>query len=244
MSGKSKILIVEDEAPIARLLAYNLENSDFIAHIAADGEEAVKMLNVHYGDTCPYDLVIIDLMLPKMNGKALCMLLRSKPITSHLPIIILSARANHDDKLAGFDCGADDYITKPFVPGELLARIKAVLRRCETRSSTPDVIKISGLVLDADRMRVSVAGKYAQVSVKEFKLLKLFMSNPGVVFRRERLLQIIWGDGKGVDIRTVDVHINRLRNALEVGGNSHSYIRTIRGSGYSLNVDPEEEAVA
>ena len=221
----ARILIVEDEPAIRELLSINLRHSGYEVMQAGDSQSAQKTI----ASQLP-DLMVLDWMLPDVPGIDLAKKLRQDPRTREMPILLLTARAQESDKLSGFDAGADDYLTKPFSTRELLARVKALLRR--SGSDQPaDPIEIAGLKLEPDAFRVSTHGKSLLLSPTEFKLLNFFMKNPDRVLSRSRLLDKVWGDEVYVEERTVDVHIRRLRLALQPSGHD-KLIETVRGGGY------------
>ncbi|MBU3725647.1 MAG: phosphate regulon transcriptional regulatory protein PhoB [Burkholderiaceae bacterium] len=226
---QSTILIVEDEPAIAELLAINLGFAGYRIIQALDAEEAMGLI----GGELP-DLILLDWMLPGMSGARLAERLRAENRTREIPIIMLTARADESDKVQGLESGADDYITKPFSPKELMARIKAVLRR-RAPQLTDDVIALSGLRLDPATHRLWGSTADGEVPLDlgptEFRLLHFFMTHPERVYSRSQLLNQVWGDHVYVEERTVDVHIRRLRKALESTGQDQ-LIETVRGSGY------------
>jgi phosphate regulon transcriptional regulator PhoB len=223
------ILIVDDEKDIVELLAYNLDREGYQIAKAYDGNQALK-----YIKATPPDLVILDLMLPEINGFEICREIRKKPDTERLPIIMLTAKTDVVDKIMGLEIGADDYITKPFNVRELLARARAVLRRFEAHANPENVDKISlpGLEVNFRTYEVTVEGKKIDLGPTELKLLKFFVMNPGRVYTREQLLEHIWGSESFVEPRTVDVHISRLRAGIEKDKDKPRYILTVRGIGY------------
>ncbi|HEY8538967.1 MAG TPA: phosphate regulon transcriptional regulator PhoB [Steroidobacteraceae bacterium] len=231
MSGK-QILIVEDERPIRDMIAFALRRGGFEVREAGD----VSSARASIADRRP-DLVLIDWMLPDMSGLELTRALKRDRETRDLPIIMLTARADEQDKVTGLEGGADDYVTKPFSPRELLARIRAVLRRASA-SEGADVIEIEGLVLDAASHRVSVGEKTIQLGPTEYKLLSFFMTHAERVYSRAQLLDRVWGGNVYVEERTVDVHIRRLRKALEAFKYDR-FIQTVRGSGYRFSTRTE-----
>jgi two-component system phosphate regulon response regulator PhoB len=224
----SDILVVEDEPAIQELIAVNLEHAGHRVQRACNAAEADAMIR----DVLP-DLIVLDWMLPDLAGTALARRLRADARSKDIPIIMLTARAQERDKVEGLDSGADDYITKPFSPKELLARIKAVLRR-RAPQRTDDMIEIDGLQLDPAAHRVSSYGNELRLGPTEFTLLHFFMTHPERVYSRVQLLDHVWGDHVFVEERTVDVHIRRLRQALEPTGHDR-LIETVRGSGYRLH---------
>jgi two-component system phosphate regulon response regulator PhoB len=219
------ILIVEDEAAIQELIAVNLEGAGHHALRAADSEQALAIIR----QTLP-DLVLLDWMLPGQSGPAVARHLRRDPRTRAIPIIMLTAKSAEQDKILGLEAGADDYITKPFSPRELLARIKAVMRR-RAPQMTDDVVEVKGLRLDPAAHRVSGNGLTLDLGPTEFRLLHFFITHAERVHTRTQLLDQVWGDHVFVEERTVDVHIRRLRQALEASGHD-TLIETVRGTGY------------
>ena len=222
------VLVVEDEDALATLLDYNLGKEGFRVERAADGEEALLKIE----EESP-DLIILDWMLPKVSGVEVCRQIRARPETRRAPVIMLTARGEEADKVRGLDTGADDYVVKPFAMGELTARIRALLRR-----SRPELVEekleYADLVLDRAEHRVTRAGKDIHLGPTEYRLLDFFMQRPGRVFSRERLLDAVWGPNTYVEVRTVDVHVGRLRKALKRPG-SKDLIRTVRSAGYALD---------
>jgi two-component system phosphate regulon response regulator PhoB len=223
----ANILVVEDEPAIQELLALNLEHAGHHVLRARDAEEAGELVR----HALP-DLILLDWMLPGQSGASFARKLRQDERTKQVPIIMLTARGQEQDKVAGLDAGADDYVTKPFSPRELLARIKAVLRR-RAPELTDEPIEISGLRLDPATHRVSAGGIQLELGPTEFRLLHFLMAHPERVHSRTHLLDQVWGDHVFVEERTVDVHIRRLRKALEPTGHDR-LIETVRGSGYRL----------
>ena len=224
----SNILVVEDEPAIQELIAVNLEHAGHRVQRACSAAEADVLMR----EALP-DLVVLDWMLPDVTGTAWARRLRSDARSKDIPIIMLTARAQEHDKVEGLESGADDYITKPFSPKELLARIKAVLRR-RAPQLTDDTIEVAGLKLDPAVHRVTSNGDDLHLGPTEFKLLHFLMTHPERVYSRVQLLDHVWGDLVFVEERTVDVHIRRLRQALEPTGH-HRLIETVRGSGYRLH---------
>jgi two-component system, OmpR family, response regulator RegX3 len=222
--SKTRILIIEDEAAIAEGIAYNLRREGYEVVRAADGEtglaEARRMRP---------DLVLLDLMLPGLSGLEVCQALRRE---SSMPVIMLTARDTETDKVVGLTVGADDYVTKPFSMAELLARVKAVLRRATSSPEAEDRVEAGDVVLDVARHEVLVRGTSVELSPKEFDLLRVLMTNRGRVLTRERLLSRIWGEERYVDERTVDVHIRWLRRKIEQDASEPRLIQTVRGTGY------------
>lgn len=222
------ILVVEDEPAIQELVAVNLKHAGFLVVRAASAEEASTLIRAALPD-----LVILDWMLPGESGIALAKKLRADERTKELPIILLTARVHEEDKVQGLETGADDYVTKPFSPKELIARVRAVLRRRAPHLSG-EAVEISGLQLNPATHRVSAAGKEIELGPTEFRLLYFFMTHAERVYTRAQLLDEIWGDHVFIEERTVDVHIRRLRAALEPTGH-HVRIETVRGTGYRFN---------
>lgn len=225
------ILVVEDEAALVELLRYNLEEEGFRVSDAADGEAALAAV----AEDKP-DLIVLDLMLPLVSGLEICRQLRRRPETRGLPIIMLTARGEESDRIRGLDSGADDYVTKPFSPSELVARVRAVLRRARP-ALAQDSLGYGELVMDLATRRVTREGRAIHLSPTEFRLLQHFMEHPGRVFSREQLLDAVWGLDAEVEPRTVDAHIRRLRKALNDGGKA-DLIRTERAAGYALDSKP------
>ena len=226
---KHKILLVDDEKDIIDLLKYNLEKEkEFTIEVAYDGKEALKKV-----ETFNPDIVLLDIMMPEMNGLEVCKLLKSDAETSHIPIIFLTAKENEIDEILGLELGADDYIQKPISPRKVLARIKTVLRRKhikEEESKKTDVyIKFKNIEIDTEAYVVKIDGEEVFFPRKEFKLLHFLLSNRGKVFSREILLDEIWGNDVYVVDRTIDVHVAKLREKL---GRYANYIETIKGLGY------------
>lgn len=224
------ILVVEDEDALATLLHYNLEKEGYEVGVASDGEEAL----VQVDERLP-DLVILDWMLPKVSGIEVCRRLRSRAETRNLPIIILTARGEESDRVRGLDTGADDYLSKPFSMSELSARIRAVLRRIRP-GLAEDRVRRGDITIDRVAHRVKRGGRDVHLGPTEFRLLDYLMQHPGRVFSREQLLDAVWGSDVYVEARTVDVHIGRLRKALNRDIDDDP-IRTVRSAGYSLDME-------
>lgn len=224
------ILVMEDEDALATLLQYNLEKEGYDVAVASDGEEG--MLQVE--ERTP-DLILLDWMLPKLSGIEVCRRVRGRAETRNLPIIMLTARGEETDRVRGLDTGADDYMTKPFSMAELTARIRAVLRRIRP-GLADDRVNHADIIMDRVAHRVSRAGKEVHLGPTEFRLLDHFLKHPGRVFSREQLLDAVWGSDVYVEARTVDVHVGRLRKALNVEGTVNP-IRTVRSAGYSLDLN-------
>ena len=225
-----KILIADDEPNQLELLSYNLTQAGFEVAQAHDGQQAMTMIE----DWQP-DLVVLDWMMPYLSGIELCRKLRSRADTKLLPVIILSARGEDGDRTLGLDTGADDYVSKPFSPRELVSRVKALLRRSRPALMS-DVLEFGDLQLFPSRVEVFRGGVPVALGPKEFHLLMILIERPGQVFSRAQLLDLVWGHGVYVEERTVDVHLSRLRKALDQAGEGAlpNLIRTVRGSGYAL----------
>jgi two-component system phosphate regulon response regulator PhoB len=223
-----RILIVEDEEALALLLRYNLEAAGYHVETVGRGDEA----EVRLRESNP-DLLILDWMLPGISGIELCRQLRARPQTRALPIIILTARGEESERVRGLATGADDYVVKPFSVPELLARVSALLRRASPER-VADVLSFGDLEMDREKKRVSRAGRAVDLGPTEYRLLEYLMERPGRVFTREQLLDGVWGSDIYIDERTVDVHVGRLRKALNLGHASDP-IRTVRGAGYALD---------
>lgn len=230
-SMKPSVLIVEDETALVELLRYNLEQSGFKVVVAGDGEEALAAAQ----EDVP-DIILLDWMLPLMSGIEVCRQLRRQTSTANVPIIMLTARGEEGDRIRGLDAGADDYVSKPFSPTELVARIRAVLRRIRP-ALADEALSYADIVMDLVAHRVIRAGKPVHLGPTEFRLLRHFMEHPGRVFSREQLLDSVWGKDVYVEARTVDVHIRRLRMALN-GESQADLIRTVRAAGYALDSAP------
>jgi len=227
MTGK-KILLIEDEAAIREMTAMALERAGYQVSEAADAYQAEQVLS----DGVP-DLILLDWMLPGSSGIELARRFRRDEYTREVPIIMLTARSEEDDRIRGLESGADDYVTKPFSPRELIARIKAVMRRSSPEQDE-GMLDAKGLVLDTKSHRVSANGKALDMGPTEFRLLQFFMAHPERVYSRAQLLDMVWSRGSFVEERTVDVHIRRLRKALAVE-NFDNFIQTVRGAGYRFS---------
>ena len=222
-----KILVVEDEEPLCVLLQYNLEAEGYQVEIVMRGDEAELRLQ----ENVP-DLLVLDWMVPGVSGIELCRRLRMRPETERLPIIMLTARGEESDRVRGLSTGADDYLVKPFSTPELLARVRALLRRAKPEVLS-SVLKVGDLVLDREAHRVYRRKSEIRLGPTEFRLLEFMMQHPGRVFSRSQLLDNVWGETIYIDERTVDVHVGRLRKAVN-GGRMPDVIRTIRGAGYAI----------
>ena len=222
------VLIVEDEPGIVEMLRYNLEAAGLEAGVAMDGDEAL----VSIAERTP-DLVLLDWMLPGTSGIEVCRQIRRKPDTRTLPVIMLTARGEEADRVRGLESGADDYVTKPFSPSELVARVRAVLRRSRPATDA-EQLTFADLTMDLISHRVQRANRNLHLGPTEFRLLRHLMEHPGRVYSREQLLDAVWGHNVYVESRTVDVHIRRLRKALN-DGDRPDLIRTVRSAGYALD---------
>ena len=225
------ILVVDDERNIVQLARLYLNKEGFQVEAAYDGAQALEKAK-----SLQPDLIILDIMMPELDGFSVCKELRK---TSNVPIIILTARSDDVDRIVGLELGADDYVSKPFNPRELVARVKAVLRRASQELPTQPVLEADGLRLDVDRREVTVEGEAVNLRAKEFDLLTAFMRHPGVVLDRERLLNMVWGTDYYGDARTIDVHVAWLREKL--GQAQRVKIQTVWGVGYKLVVNPDAE---
>ena len=222
------VLIVEDEAPLQELLAYNLQRAEFEVEQAFDGDQASTLV----AERTP-DLILLDWMLPRISGIELCRRFRKKPDTAGVPIIMLTARAEEEDRLRGLNTGADDYVTKPFSVEELIARMRAVLRRVRP-AFAEELLSFADLTLDLAAHRVMRGGDEVHLSPTEFRLLRKLLERPGRVFSRDQLLDLVWGHDQDVEFRTVDATIRRLRKALNQEGKT-DLIRTVRAAGYAID---------
>jgi two-component system alkaline phosphatase synthesis response regulator PhoP len=231
-AGGQKILVVEDEPDIRKLVQYNLAQERFKVLEAEDGEQALKLLQHEKPD-----LLILDLMLPGLSGIELCRILKQRNETARMPILILTAKAGEADRVVGLEMGADDYLTKPFSPREMIARVKAILRRTQPPASKEPVpaYERGGLKIDFATYEVSLNGKTVKLTLKEFELLRFLVQNPNRVLSRDQLLDRVWGGDTFVTPRTVDVHIRRLRKAIEKDDSKPKWILTLRGVGYKFD---------
>ncbi|GAD58649.1 LOW QUALITY PROTEIN: phosphate regulon transcriptional regulatory protein phoB [Brevundimonas abyssalis TAR-001] len=225
------ILVFEDEDALATLLQYNLEKEGYKVSVASDGEEGLMQAE----EETP-DLVLLDWMLPKVSGIEVCRRLRGRPETRNVPIIMLTARGEESDRVRGLDTGADDYLTKPVSMVELTPRIRAVLRRIRP-GLADDRVSHGDIIIDRVAHRVKRDGKEVHLGPTEFRLLDYLMQHPGRVFSREQLLDAVWGSDVYVEVRTVDVHVGRLRKALTVTDGLRDPIRTVRSAGYALDLE-------
>lgn len=225
---KPLVLIVEDEAPLVTMLRYNLEREGFAVDAAADGEEALLRI----AERKP-DAVLLDWMLPLVSGLEVCRQIRRSRATRSVPVIMLTARGEEADRVRGLDSGADDFVVKPFSTSELVARLRAVIRRAQP-SSAEEILRYADLAMDVTAHRVSRAGRPVHLGPTEYRLLRHFLEHPGRVFAREQLLDRVWGHESEIEPRTVDVHIRRLRKALNQNGGG-DLLRTVRSAGYALD---------
>jgi two-component system, OmpR family, phosphate regulon response regulator PhoB len=230
MAAKARILLVEDDKALVELLVYHFEREEFAIEQTPDGEEALIMAR-----ESPPDLVILDWMLESLSGIEVCRQLRRLPETANVPIIMLTARGEEGDRIRGFETGADDYVTKPFSPRELVARTIAVLRRVRP-ALVGKQLAYADVEMDVAGHKVRRAGTPVALGPTEFRLLRHFLEHPGRVFSRERLLDSVWGQDSEIELRTVDVHIRRLRKAINAGAKA-DIIRTVRSAGYALDTD-------
>ncbi len=235
-----RVLVVDDEVDIVELLSYNLKKEGFGVDAAYDGETALQKITAN-----TYDLVLLDLMLPGIQGLELCRIIRGNPATARTPIIMLTAKGEEVDKIVGLEMGADDYMTKPFSPRELVARVKAILRRAGPRAvaaqeierESGSILRIRDMAIDRERYVVTVGNRAIKLSATEFKLLLYMAERPKRIFNREQLLDAVWGDDVFVEPRTVDVHIRRLRTKIEEDPNNPQHIKTRRGVGYFVETE-------
>ncbi len=228
--SRAKMLLVEDDAALAELLVYHFKREDFDVAQTADGEEALLM-----AQETPPDIVLLDWMLESLSGIEVCRRLRRMPETANVPIIMLTARGEEEDRVRGLETGADDYVTKPFSPRELVARVGAVLRRVRP-ALAGEAMVYADIEMDTVGHKVKRGGEMIPLGPTEFRLLKHFLEHPAHVFSRERLLDSVWGHDSDIEPRTVDVHIRRLRKAINEGGKP-DIIRTVRSAGYALDAD-------
>ena len=232
MASAQKILVIEDEPDIRKLVQYNLTQEHFNVVEAEDGEQALSLLQREKPN-----LVILDLMLPGLSGLELCKMLRQRSDTSRLPILMLTAKAGETDRIVGLEMGADDYLAKPFSPREMVARVRAILRRAESKPALETAVSYEKgpLKIDFSTYEVFVRGKPVKLTLKEFELLRFLVQNPSRVLNRDQLLDRVWGGETFVTPRTVDVHIRRLRKAIEKDDRKPKWILTVRGVGYKLD---------
>ncbi len=225
---KQRILVVDDEQDILQLVTYNLKKEGYLVEEARTGDAALRMVRER-----PYQLILLDLMLPELSGMELCRIFKKDPETAVVPIIMLTARSEEMDKVMGLESGADDYITKPFSVRELVARVRTVLRRAEGPMGGGKLLRADDLEVDLERHLVTIGEKAVELSPTEFRLLRFLLERKGRVFSRDQILDAVWKGESFVEPRTVDVHIRRLRAELEKAG-GQGYIQTVRGVGYSF----------
>jgi phosphate regulon transcriptional regulator PhoB len=228
--GNMKILIVDDEPDIVELVTYNLRKEGFDVSSAFDGEEALARIRKE-----KFDFVILDLMLPGIQGMEICRIMRNDPRMKNIPIIMLTAKGEELDKILGLEMGADDYMTKPFSPRELLARIKTVMRRTSEKTTDETVVRIGKLAVNKETYTVTKNDKPLELSSTEFRLFLYLVERKGKVFNRDQLLDAVWKDEAFVEPRTVDVHIRRLRTHIEDDPANPKYVKTRRGVGYYVD---------
>ncbi|MDB5717984.1 MAG: two component transcriptional regulator [Sphingomonas bacterium] len=229
--SRARLLLVEDDPALAELLIWHFRREEFTVEHTADGEEALLL-----AQEAPPDLVLLDWMIEGLSGLEVCRRLRRRADTANVPIIMLTARGEEEDRVRGLETGADDYVTKPFSPRELVARVGAVLRRVRP-ALVGERLVYSGLDMDTVSHKVRRDGTNVPLGPTEFRLLRHFLEHPGRVFSRERLLDSVWGRDSDIEPRTVDVHIRRLRKAINEGGRP-DIIRTVRSAGYALDAEP------
>jgi len=222
-----RILIIEDDKDIVELVRYNLEKEDFRVTSMGDGVSGLAQVK-----KSPPDLLLLDLMLPKLSGLEICKDIRRDPSLNRLPILMLTARGDEADRVVGLELGADDYVTKPFSPRELVARVKALLRRAEPVAEPTKAIEVDKLIIDPASYRVTRAGKPLPLSTLEFRLLYYLAARPNRVFSRYQLLDAVWGSDRFVTPRSVDVYVRRLREKIELDPENPAYLKTVRGAGY------------
>ncbi|MGA2325659.1 MAG: response regulator [Bryobacteraceae bacterium] len=233
---RRRIAIIEDEADIVEMVRYNFRKEGFEVESFTRGREGLEYLRRN-----PPDLLLLDIMLPDQDGFSICRQLRADERLKELPVVFLTARGEEVDRIVGLEIGADDYVVKPFSPRELVARVKAILRRQARPAEKSELVEIRGLRLDARTQDVSVRGNPVELSALEFKLLHFLASHPRQIFARERLLDEVWGRDCSVTLRTVDVHIRRLREKIEARPDEPEYIGTVRGAGYRMLAEAPQE---
>ncbi|MBN9787001.1 phosphate regulon transcriptional regulatory protein PhoB [Pseudonocardia sp. TMWB2A] len=226
--GKPKLLLVEDDSALAELLEFRFQNEGYEVFCTGNGDEALLLSSEHQPD-----LVLLDWMIEGTSGIEVCRRMRRDKATANVPIIMLTARDTEDDRVRGLDIGADDYVSKPFSPRELMARVSSIMRRVRP-ALAGEILTVRDLVLDAGAHRVTRAGQAINLGPTEFRLLRHFMENPTRVFSRGQLLDAVWGNDSDIELRTVDVHIRRLRKAINLPGMDDP-IRTVRSAGYALD---------
>jgi len=232
---RPRVVIIEDEKDIVELVRYNFRKEGFEVESFGRGREGLDFLRRN-----PVDIVLLDILLPDDDGFNICRRLRADDRLRALPVIFLTAKGEEVDRVLGLEIGGDDYVVKPFSPRELVARVKAVLRRQERVAEKREVVEVGSLRLDTRTQEVTVGGRSVQLSTLEFKLLYHLASHPRHVFNRDRLLDEVWGRDRFVTPRTVDVHIRRLREKIEALPNRPQFLQTVRGSGYRFSPQPQE----
>ena len=226
----TRLLLVEDDRPLADLVTFHFERAGYVVTRTGDGEEALILV-----DEVKPDIILLDWMIEGISGIEVCRRLRRRPQSANVPILMLTARGEETDRIRGFETGADDYVTKPFSPKELVARVGAVMRRVRP-ALAGEQLAYADLEMDVTRHRVRRNGEVVSLGPTEFRLMRHFLEHPGRVFSREQLLDSVWSHDPDIDARTVDVHVRRLRQALNIGDRP-DLIRTVRSAGYSLDVD-------
>jgi DNA-binding response OmpR family regulator len=226
MASTTKILIIDDEQDVIDLLSLHLKKAGFALSAATDGATGLRLAR----EEAPA-LIVLDLMLPKMPGLEICKVLKTDPATRHIPVLMLTAKAEEIDRIVGLEFGADDYVTKPFSPRELVLRVRSILRRSAVQQEISDLLRLGAIQVDRSRHEVRIKGRVIEFTATEFKLLTMLMERRGRVQSRETLLNEVWGYESLIDTRTVDTHIRRLREKL---GKSSDHIETIRGFGYRM----------
>ena len=228
------VMVIEDEEALSMLLSYNLEKEGYQVYTVASGLNAVSEVEKHLPS-----VIILDWMLPEISGVEICKLIRSKPDIKNIPIIMLTAKSQEEDKIKGLSAGADDYVTKPFSVPELMARVKTNLRRAPLFEEKEKILVFEDISMDLVERKVKRGDTYLHLSPTEFRLLKMLIKEPGKVFSREVLLKSVWGENIYVESRTVDVHIRRLRKSLNKYG--PDYIRTVRANGYAIDKNANQD---
>ncbi|MHB9053151.1 MAG: response regulator [Thermoleophilia bacterium] len=230
MNSGKKILVVDDEASVRKLVGSYLGREGYEVIEAADGAQALKLARTQHPD-----LIVLDVMIPEVDGLEVCRILRSE---SNVFVLMLTARSEETDKLLGLGLGADDYLTKPFSPRELVARVKAILRRRQEKDTVAgkDVLRAGDLEIDSSRYEATLAGRKLELTTREFEILRQLVSRPGMVFTREKLLELVWGYDFYGDPRVVDVHVAKLRKKVEDDPGDPKHIKTVRGVGYKLEI--------
>jgi phosphate regulon transcriptional regulator PhoB len=238
MKRMKRVLIIEDDKDIVELVRYNLEKEGYQVASVSDGLQGLAQVR-----KSPPDLLILDLMLPRLHGLDICREIRRDPALNRLPLLMLTAKGEESDRVVGLELGADDYVTKPFSPRELVARVKALLRRVEPGGEGEKPIAFDKLVIDPGSYRVSRAGKHVPMSTLEFRLLYHLASRPNRVFSRDQLLDAVWGTDRFVTPRSVDVYIRRLREKIEPDPEHPVFLKTVRGAGYLFEIHAGKTAV-